>query len=212
MLYNSVIINPYQQGVSMPAKTKITRDQIIEEAFEMVREGGWQTLTTRAIADRLHISTMPIYVHFKSMNLLEEEIVKKALESLLEYQLENHTGDILLDPGLGYVRFAQEEPHLFKGITDNKHAELFRKHGRKDFQFMLKRFSNTPKFSDVPPAQMRTLLFMLWIFLHGLACLTSSIPLENFENIRMDTTDIIKQLSKLFDTDVLKKITQVDRR
>ncbi len=69
----------------MPADTKISREDIIDAAFEIVRKGGWAQLSARSIAKRLKSSTMPIYSQFKTMEMLEDEVVKKAVTLQAEY-------------------------------------------------------------------------------------------------------------------------------
>ena len=47
-------------------KAQFSREEIVETAFEMVRENGWKGLSVPAVAKAINSSTMPIYSHFKS--------------------------------------------------------------------------------------------------------------------------------------------------
>lgn len=47
-----------------------TRERLIQAAFEMYREGGWQGSSLAGIADRLGMTTGAIYSHFKGKNEL----------------------------------------------------------------------------------------------------------------------------------------------
>ena len=45
----------------MPPKPKFTKEDIVEAAFNIVREQGWEALTQRSIAQKLNASIGPIY-------------------------------------------------------------------------------------------------------------------------------------------------------
>lgn len=195
----------------MPPKIKFTKEEIVAEAFEIVRKDGWNNLSSRTIAGRLKCSTMPIYFHFKSMEQLEEEIVKKALDLLMQYQLQDRTGDPLLNAGLGYILFAQEEKALFRGVTDEKHADLFRRLGKRDFQYMSDFFRQQPQFKKISPELMRQFLFIEWVLMHGLACLTNTIPLSAFEGIDTDILGLLQRMRSIFDDElIIKRLMEVE--
>lgn len=180
----------------MPPKPKFSYEEIIDVAFNIVRWNGWEALSARSVAEELNSSTMPVYFHFKSMEKLEEEIVKKALALMLEYQRVTRTGDRLLDMGIGYVTFATEEQHLFKGITEKKHGRLLTKHGQTNFDLLMGMISDDPRFQKFNDDQKKKILFILWVFIHGLAQLSNSIPLEKFEEY--DLTTALRNTGAIF--------------
>ena len=71
----------------MPPKQKFTKEDIVEAAFNVVREQGWEALSQRSIAKKLNASIGPIYSYLKSMTNLEEAVIEKAYELLLHYML-----------------------------------------------------------------------------------------------------------------------------
>ncbi|MFH1137448.1 MAG: TetR/AcrR family transcriptional regulator [Pseudomonadota bacterium] len=180
----------------MPPKPKFNAEDIIEVAFNIVRWNGWEALSARAVAEELNSSTMPVYFHFKSMENLEEEIVKKALALLLEYQNKITTGDVLLDFGVGYVSFSREEQHLFKGIIDRKYSHLLAKHGQMNFDFLTAALARDDRFKRFSQEELRKILFVLWVFIHGLAQLSNSIPLKQLEEF--DLPNLLKTTSSIF--------------
>ena len=169
----------------MPPKAKYSPAEIMDIAFNIVRWNGWEALSARAIADELKSSTMPIYVHFKSMENLEEEIIKKSLLLLLEYQTTVRTGDPVLDSGIGYVLFAKEEQHLFKGINDVKYSRLLLKHGQNNFELLMEPISKDPRVAEYTEDQHRRILFIQWVFIHGLAHLNNSILRDQFTDLEI---------------------------
>ncbi len=98
----------------MPPKKTIEKEKIIEKAFEILRKEGFRSITARNLAKELNTSTMPIYVHFKSINEVKFLLLKKAHQLLLEYQKKNWTEYPFMNTGVGYIMFAKEEKILFR--------------------------------------------------------------------------------------------------
>ncbi len=95
----------------MPRKPATTREAMIEGAFRLVREKGHEYLTARNLAAFLGCSTQPVMYQFPGMDVLRDLVYQKADAFHSEYILE--TGE-LLEMGMRYIRFAEEEPHLFR--------------------------------------------------------------------------------------------------
>ena len=56
----------------MPPKVKITKEDIIKTAIELVRREGTGALNARAIAAALSCSTQPIFSNFETMDELQK--------------------------------------------------------------------------------------------------------------------------------------------
>ena len=95
----------------MPKKPTTTKDAMIEGAFRLIREQGQESLTARNLASFLGCSTQPIMYQFPNMDALKNLAYQRADAFHTEYIL---AGDDLLEIGLRYIRFAKEEPNLFK--------------------------------------------------------------------------------------------------
>ena len=95
----------------MPKKPTTTKDTMIEGAFRLIREKGHEALTARNLAAFLGCSTQPIMYQFPNLDLLKDLTYQKADAFHSEYIL---AGADLLEMGLRYIRFAEEEPRLFK--------------------------------------------------------------------------------------------------
>ena len=98
----------------MTQRVQFTREMIVETAFALTREVGWAAVTARTIAKRLGSSTMPIYSSLRSMEEIENEVRTMAEKLLLDYQQQRYTDDLPLNMAEGYVRFAKDEPQLFR--------------------------------------------------------------------------------------------------
>ena len=95
----------------MPRKLSMTKEAMIEGAFQLIREQGHHALTVRNLASFLGCSTQPIMYQFPNMETLREQVYQKADIFHTEYIL---AGGELLEIGLRYIRFAEEEPLLFQ--------------------------------------------------------------------------------------------------
>lgn len=155
----------------MSADTKISRADIIDAAFEIVRKGGWEQLSARFIAKKLKSSTMPIYSHFKTMEMIEDEVVKKAVALQAEYSSMQITDISSLNNGIGYVLFAWEEPHLFTAINDEKHASMQVPYSAMLFEAQTEKLTKNQKLAGLSRDQLRYFHFLTWMFVRGIATL-----------------------------------------
>lgn len=100
----------------MMRRATITRGVIVDAALGLVREQGHEGLSVRALASRLGCSTQPILYHFATMEEVREAVYQAADElhtTCLVTGLES-SSDPLMCLGLNYVRFAHDEPRLFR--------------------------------------------------------------------------------------------------
>ena len=59
----------------MPPKIRITKEDILSTAVEIVRQEGAAALNARAIASSLHCSTQPIFSNFETMDVLRAAVI-----------------------------------------------------------------------------------------------------------------------------------------
>ena len=95
----------------MPRTPTTTKEAMIEGAFQLIREKGHAFLTARNLAVFLGCSTQPIMYQFPNLDTLRELVYQKVDAFHSAYILSD--GD-LLGIGLRYIRFAEEEPQLFR--------------------------------------------------------------------------------------------------
>ena len=95
----------------MSKKPTTTREAMIDGAFRLIREQGHEALTVRNLASFLGCSTQPIMYQFPDTEILKDLTYQKADAFHSEYILA--AGD-LLEIGIRYIRFAEEEPQLFR--------------------------------------------------------------------------------------------------
>lgn len=156
----------------MPPKTEFSREAILAAGIRVVRDLGWEQLSTRSIASELRSSTRPVYTGFSSMQELKDLIGRQVFEMLLDYQFRPVTGNPFLDMGVGYVLFARDEPSLFRIfylphiISFDLEQELQDKGNAR----LISRMKEEPEAPQLSEEGAASLLLRLKIFTHGLAC------------------------------------------
>ena len=84
---------------------------MIEGALQLIKEKGHEFLTARNLAAFLGCSTQPIMYQFPNLDTLRDLTYQKADAFHSEYIL---AGGDLLEIGMRYIQFAEEEPQLFR--------------------------------------------------------------------------------------------------
>ncbi len=100
----------------MPAKVKATKEMIINAAFAIARETGAENINARTVSERLNCSTQPVMYHFATIEQLKRAVYEKADLYHSEYlmDMKRPSKGAMLGIGMNYIRFAIEEPHLFR--------------------------------------------------------------------------------------------------
>ncbi len=96
-------------------KQRITKEMIIQAAFETARTDGMEQVLVKSIADKIGCSVQPIYSYCNNMEGLRTEVVKQVrlfLQNYLSAHIDKN--DLFRSTGRAYLQFAKEEPHLFK--------------------------------------------------------------------------------------------------
>lgn len=96
-------------------KQRITREMIVEAAFDLAREGGMEQVLVKNIAERLGCSVQPIYSYCANMEELRRDVQKCAADFMSEYALSHaDKEDFFHSIGKSYLLLAKEEPYLYE--------------------------------------------------------------------------------------------------
>ena len=99
----------------MPPKARYTKDEIGNAAYQLIRNEGTDALTARSLAAALGTSTAPIFTAFSSIDEVTEWARTKAKALYEQYLSEGFKHPLpFKGAGLAYIRFAKEEPKLFR--------------------------------------------------------------------------------------------------
>ena len=158
----------------MPTKIKITKEMLVNAAFDIVREEGFERLSTRVLAEKVGCSTQPIFSNFSGFEQLCEAVIEiahnKYLDTIKEVVSLNKYPEYKAS-GIAYVKFANEEKNLFKFLFMNEITKKYLK-DEKSWADSVEYIKNNISLSK---AQAELFHLEMWTVVHGLAvmCTTS---------------------------------------
>ena len=99
----------------MPTKIRISKDMILDAAFEIVRQDGMEKLSNRELAKKLKCSIRPIYYQFENVEEMQKELYLKIEQYFYKFILDNMVEKIpkYKQVGINYIKFAKKEKKLF---------------------------------------------------------------------------------------------------
>ena len=159
----------------MPTKIKISKEMILETAFEIVRKDGTEKLSNRELANKLNCSIRPIYYQFENVEEMQKELYTKIEQFFYKFLLDNMVEGIpkYKQIGINYIKFAKKEKKLFQilfmsntGLTPSAFVS---KDGEdyKEIEKLIK-ISTNLKEEDIKDFHTK-----MWIFCHGIATLVA---------------------------------------
>ena len=110
----------------MAPRNKFTREEMVDAALRVVRKKGIDALTAKALAEELGISTQPVFTCFNTMDTVKNE-VRAAAERIYDGYAEEGLRQEIPFRGFGsqYIRFAKEEPELYRLLFLTKSEGTF---------------------------------------------------------------------------------------
>jgi len=107
----------------MPPKARITKVMVTDAAFQVARIQGVENVNARTVSQRLGCSTQPVMYHFARIEDMKRAAYEKADRFHTEYIMRAAPGqNVMLGIGLNYIRFAVEEPNLFRFLFQSGFA------------------------------------------------------------------------------------------
>lgn len=153
----------------MPPKLKFTREEIVENALSIVREGGMAALTARSLGAALGSSPKPVFGLFKNMDEVQREVLGSAnalYQDFLRTEMVRGEYPPYKASGMAYIAFARREPELFKLLfmRDRRHESITEHDGSIDGIISIISAQTGLSESDA-----RLFHLEMWIFVHGMA-------------------------------------------
>ena len=108
----------------MAPKNKFTKEEMVAAAVRVVRARGIDALTAKALSAELGVSTQPVFTCFHTIDEAKREVCSAA-----ERVYDRYVGEGLQMPipflgvGMQYMRFAKEEPELYRLLFLTKHED-----------------------------------------------------------------------------------------
>lgn len=153
----------------MAPRVKITKEDIIEAAIELVRQRGALALNARNLATTLNCSTQPIFSNFSSMEELRMVVIEQAdwmCNQYIKREVESGGYPSYKASGMAYIRFAKEERELFKLLyMRDRSAEVVPKEMELGDEMKSLLHDNT----GLTGAEAEFFHLEMWAFVHGIA-------------------------------------------
>ena len=158
----------------MARKETIRKDYLIDTAFLLAKQEGFENVTARKLAAKAGCSTQPIFRLYESMEELWKDLYDKAVEfyGFFYDKCPKREKEPFIDLGMAYIKFAMDEKELFKMLflSDKKeYSKPLYDILNCDKNYVTKEFVRAKELG-VDGAQ--NLFSQLWIFIHGIACMT----------------------------------------
>ncbi|GGK53930.1 TetR/AcrR family transcriptional regulator [Nocardia camponoti] len=193
------------------------REALLEAGVAMAREGGGpQAIVLREASRRAGVAPNATYTHFKDREALVQAVARYALAQLAatmtaEQDAITATDDATVTArarfravGAGYIRFAREEPGLFRTAFATQHdvsavaePDAAGPTGRSAIELLTDALNGLVETGLLTPESRAGAEFLAWPTVHGLAYLAIDGPLRFLEPAQLD--DLTNQLLDMLD-------------
>lgn len=177
----------------MPPYAKITREMIVEAAFELTRNEGAESVNARSIAKKLGCSTQPVMYHFKTVEEIKDEVYRKADEFHSQYisDIQGRYDDPMTEIGMLYIKFAVEERHLFRYLFQSDRLD------RNGLDWIIKSEEFAPVLEMISQAAgvdfsaARDIFATIFLTAHGFASMLANNSMEYDEEYVIKILEIV---------------------
>ncbi len=162
----------------MPPKFRFTREEIIQAALDLTREGGTAAVTARGLGERLGSSAKPIFGLFRNMEEVEQEVLRAAnllYQSYIQEEMAGAKYPPYKASGMAYIRFAREERELFKLLFMRDRSKEKQEKDTSEIEELLALIRKNTGLSE----EEAYLFHMeMWVYVHGIATMIATSYLE----------------------------------
>lgn len=166
----------------MAPKNKFTKDEMVAAALRVVRAKGIDGLTAKTMAGELGTSTQPVFTGFGSMDGVKAEVYAAAVGVYDRYTTAGLKEAIpFLGVGRQYIRFAREEPELYRLLFLTRAREYSAMDSMRHLQTLVR--STLMEVYHVTAEEADFYFRNLWLVVHSLATLivTGDCPYSDAE-------------------------------
>lgn len=168
----------------MPPKTKVTAEMIVDAAVEIVRQSGFESINARTVSGQLHCSTQPVMYHFSTIDSLKRAAYRRTDRLHSEYMMNTPPGqDPILGIGLNYVRFAVEEPQLFRFLFQSGYAAEHSLLEMIDSEELIPVLAAMQEGAGLSMEKTKQVFLTVALFAHGYASIIANNHLEYDERL-----------------------------
>lgn len=167
----------------MAPKSKFTKEQVIDAAFEIAKTEGLDGITIRKVADKLGSSIAPIYVNFKEAGELVDAVVHKTFAISRQMVAERNSGHPFHDIGVASLRFAKEYSVLYRDLVMKKNDHM--KPQDQDLAVLVNMMKQDSGLQGLSDEELQTILLKMQIFQTGLSVMVANALPDSFDEPQM---------------------------
>ena len=168
----------------MPPKTRITKDMVINAAIEIAKQSGYEAINARTVSAQLRCSTQPVMYHFSTIDAMKraayaqvDHLHSKYLMTMIPEQ------DPVLGIGLNYIRFAVEEPQLFRFLFQSGYAAEHSLLEMIDSEELIPILAAMQQGTGLNMEKTKQVFLTVALFAHGYASMIANNGLEYDEKL-----------------------------
>ena len=167
----------------MPPASKITKQDILEVAFRILKDENMMAITARRLAKELGCSTHPVYQCFKSMDDLYGDL-RKMVGRYFKSKVEENMKESeypWLELGVSYVQMAYREKNIYRFLYVDQTrsiSDIQEYIGNADGKRFDIELSNTEGWKQRSDEDKAELHLMIRIFTQGLASIANNCEKE----------------------------------
>jgi len=173
---------------------KEVRESILQAAWKLVQEEGWQSLSIRKIADAIEYSVPVIYDHFENKEAILYEFSKQGFRLLgdrLNEEKKKHTDPALQLEAMayGYWDFAFEHKEHYQvmfGLGMPRCEQVKKMQEIMDFTEIIKTTIEQISEQWGVPVESFLKLNSFWSMLHGLVSINLMTPTATHNDVSPD--------------------------
>ncbi len=179
----------------------LLRDEILDAATELLLDiGHAKAVSIRSVAERVGVTPPSIYLHFQDKDALLDAVCARYFEKLDDEMQrvsarQSDTVEVLRAQGLAYVRFATENPELYRIATmsewksgSNVDAAL----ASSAFEHMCASVKALIGEGILPSGDASDIALELWSAAHGVAALLIAKPHLPFGDAEAFTDRVLR--------------------
>jgi AcrR family transcriptional regulator len=154
------------------------RQHILDAAWQIVLEQGWQALSVRGIAEAIEYSTPVIYSHFESKEVMLQEFYKQGFSQLAQKLTEaknkhQHPEDGLYAIAMAYWDFAFNNKEYYQVMFGVNLPCCYQRQGVPEVKIVIMELLNDTikkilKLNKNEKADYALKRSTIWCILHGL--------------------------------------------
>ncbi len=163
----------------MPPRARITKEMIVDAAIEVTKQSGYENINARTVAGQLQCSTQPVMYHFSTIDAMKRAAYAQVDRLHSEYLTAIPPGqDPILGIGLNYIRFAVEEPQLFRFLFQSGYVKENSLPEMTDSEELIPVLAAMQEGAGLDMEKTKQVFLTVAMFAHGYASIIANNGLE----------------------------------